>query len=120
MQTEITDEAAVIEIRDLSTRFGVYVVHAGVDLEVRRAELFALAGGSGSGKSTLLREMNLLQRPAPVRARYRFDGRALASRQSRSARLFRRPARPGTARTSVTTCHGAGMRTKVAGIGALD
>jgi phospholipid/cholesterol/gamma-HCH transport system ATP-binding protein len=39
------------------------VVHDGLDLEVRRAEIFAIVGGSGSGKSTLLREMILLQRP---------------------------------------------------------
>ena len=53
----------VIEISELSTRFGEHVVHAGIDLDVRRAEIFALIGGSGSGKSTLLREMILLQRP---------------------------------------------------------
>ena len=56
-------DEAVIEISKVSTRFGDHVVHAGVDLEVRRAEIFALIGGSGSGKSTLLREMILLQRP---------------------------------------------------------
>jgi phospholipid/cholesterol/gamma-HCH transport system ATP-binding protein len=39
-------------------------VHSAIDLEVRRAEVFALIGGSGSGKSTLLREMILLQRPS--------------------------------------------------------
>jgi phospholipid/cholesterol/gamma-HCH transport system ATP-binding protein len=38
-------------------------VHDGIDLDVRRAEIFALIGGSGSGKSTLLREMILLQKP---------------------------------------------------------
>jgi phospholipid/cholesterol/gamma-HCH transport system ATP-binding protein len=54
---------AVIEIRKVSTRFGDHVVHAGLDLEVRRSEIFALVGGSGSGKSTLLREMILLQQP---------------------------------------------------------
>jgi phospholipid/cholesterol/gamma-HCH transport system ATP-binding protein len=54
---------AVIEISKVSTRFGHHVVHSGLDLEVRRAEIFALVGGSGSGKSTLLREMILLQRP---------------------------------------------------------
>jgi len=54
---------AVIEIQKLSTRFGEHVVHADLDLEVRRKEIFALIGGSGSGKSTLLREMILLQRP---------------------------------------------------------
>ncbi|MEF8699682.1 MAG: ATP-binding cassette domain-containing protein [Candidatus Accumulibacter sp. UW20] len=39
-------------------------MHSSIDLEVRRAEVFALIGGSGSGKSTLLREMILLQRPS--------------------------------------------------------
>jgi phospholipid/cholesterol/gamma-HCH transport system ATP-binding protein len=54
---------AVIEISGLRTSFGEHVVHAGIDLQVRRGEIFALIGGSGSGKSTLLREMILLQRP---------------------------------------------------------
>jgi phospholipid/cholesterol/gamma-HCH transport system ATP-binding protein len=53
----------VIEMNQVSTRFGAHVVHSGIDLEVRRAEIFAVIGGSGSGKSTLLREMILLQRP---------------------------------------------------------
>jgi len=53
----------VIELRQVSTRFGAHVVHDGIDLAVRRAEIFALIGGSGSGKSTLLREMILLQKP---------------------------------------------------------
>ncbi len=61
-RAEPTDQS-VIEIRKLSTRFGDHVVHAELDLEVHRAEIFALIGGSGSGKSTLLREMILLQRP---------------------------------------------------------
>ena len=56
-------EDTVIEISQLSTRFGDHVVHAGLDLKVRRAEIFAVIGGSGAGKSTLLREMILLQRP---------------------------------------------------------
>ncbi len=53
----------VIEISKVSTRYGKHVVHAAIDLDVRRAEIFALVGGSGSGKSTLLREMILLQQP---------------------------------------------------------
>ena len=57
-----TDEV-VIEMRKVSTRFGDHVVHTDVNLDVRRAEIFALIGGSGSGKSTLLREMILLHRP---------------------------------------------------------
>ena len=57
------DDTPVIEISKVSTRYGEHVVHEGLDLEVRRAEIFALIGGSGSGKSTLLRQMILLQRP---------------------------------------------------------
>ncbi len=54
----------VIELRAVETRFGDHVVHKGVDLSVRRGEIFALIGGSGSGKSTLLREMILLHQPS--------------------------------------------------------
>jgi phospholipid/cholesterol/gamma-HCH transport system ATP-binding protein len=53
----------VVEIRALTTRFGDHVVHDALDLDIRRAETFAIVGGSGSGKSTLLREMILLHRP---------------------------------------------------------
>jgi phospholipid/cholesterol/gamma-HCH transport system ATP-binding protein len=63
MSTAAAVAESVIELRGVSTRFGEHVVHDGLDLEVRRAEIFALVGGSGSGKSTLLREMILLQRP---------------------------------------------------------
>ena len=63
MQSQAHTDEAVIEISKVSTRFGDHVVHAELDLEVRRAEIFAVIGGSGSGKSTLLREMILLQRP---------------------------------------------------------
>ena len=58
-----TSGDAVITMKQVSTRFGSHVVHSGVDLEVKRAEIFALIGGSGSGKSTLLREMILLHQP---------------------------------------------------------
>ena len=53
----------VLEMHRVVTRFGSHVVHIGIDLDVRRAEIFAVIGGSGSGKSTLLREMILLQTP---------------------------------------------------------
>ena len=53
----------VIAMSKVATRFGEHVVHTDVNIEIRRAEIFALIGGSGSGKSTLLREMILLHRP---------------------------------------------------------
>lgn len=53
----------VIDMQKVVTRFGSHVVHKGINLQVRRAEIFAVIGGSGSGKSTLLREMILLHTP---------------------------------------------------------
>ncbi len=53
----------VLLVQDVRTRFGTTVVHHGVSLEVRRGEVFALAGASGCGKSTLLREIIMLLRP---------------------------------------------------------
>jgi len=55
--------APMVELRDLTMRFGDRVIHEGLDLEVQRGEILAIVGGSGSGKTTLLREMVLLQQP---------------------------------------------------------
>jgi phospholipid/cholesterol/gamma-HCH transport system ATP-binding protein len=63
MPDQARSDEAVIEISKVSTSFGDHVVHADLDLTVRRSEIFAVVGGSGSGKSTLLREMILLHRP---------------------------------------------------------
>ena len=57
-------DSAVIEMRGIGTRFGSHVVHEGLDLDVRRGEVFAIVGGSGSGKTVLMREMIMLQAPS--------------------------------------------------------
>jgi len=62
--TDIKVTDCVIEMRNVSTRFGNNIVHTDINLTVNRAEIFAIIGGSGSGKSTLLREMILLQKPS--------------------------------------------------------
>ena len=54
----------VIEMRGVCTRFRDHAVHTDLDLDVRRGEILAIAGGSGSGKTVLMREMILLQRPS--------------------------------------------------------
>lgn len=54
----------VIEVRNVSTRFGRAVVHDNISLSVERGETFALAGGIGCGKSVLLREIIMLHRPS--------------------------------------------------------
>lgn len=54
---------AVIEVQDLTMRFGTKVVHENLSLSVYRGEILAIVGESGSGKSTIMREMVLLQTP---------------------------------------------------------
>lgn len=54
----------VIEVNELSTRFGDRWVHRDVNLAVREGEILALVGASGSGKTVLMREIIGLHRPA--------------------------------------------------------
>lgn len=61
------DVETVVAARDIHTRFGETVVHAGVDLELQRGEILAVIGGSGCGKSVLMRELLRLLRPTSGR-----------------------------------------------------
>jgi phospholipid/cholesterol/gamma-HCH transport system ATP-binding protein len=55
---------AIIEVRNLWTKFGRQVVHREVNLTVYRGEIISLVGGSGSGKTVLLRQILGLEQPA--------------------------------------------------------
>ncbi len=57
----------LVEIRDLSKRFGEIAAVDRVDLEVYPGELFAILGGSGSGKTTLLRLLAGFETPSAGR-----------------------------------------------------
>ncbi|MSO77048.1 MAG: ABC transporter ATP-binding protein [Alphaproteobacteria bacterium] len=46
--------AALLEVRDLSKRFGGFVALEGIDLDVNQGERLGLIGPNGSGKSTLV------------------------------------------------------------------
>ncbi|HXQ30939.1 MAG TPA: ATP-binding cassette domain-containing protein [Steroidobacteraceae bacterium] len=56
-----TTSDLVVAVRGIVNRFGTQVVHAGLDMEVRRGEIFGIVGGAGSGKSVLLRTILGLQ-----------------------------------------------------------
>ncbi|MFC4273598.1 amino acid ABC transporter ATP-binding protein [Achromobacter aloeverae] len=61
--------APMIEINNLSKRFGDHVVLKDISLRVRKGAVVAMIGPSGSGKSTLLRCINLLTMPDGGRIR---------------------------------------------------
>jgi phospholipid/cholesterol/gamma-HCH transport system ATP-binding protein len=60
----MTASQPVIRIEGLSTRFGDFVVHDDLSMEVRAGEIIALVGGSGAGKTTLLRQVLGLEKPS--------------------------------------------------------
>ena len=88
----------VVDVQGLVNRFGQQVVHDGLDMQVRRGEVFGIVGGSGSGKSVLLRTILGLRHPqAGV---VRVEGLDMSS-------LDGEPLRAAKARYGVTFQHGA-------------
>ncbi len=64
-------ENSVIEVTQLTKKFGALEVLKGVDLNVTQGEVLVIIGPSGSGKSTLLRCLNLLETPTSGTIVYR-------------------------------------------------
>jgi ABC-2 type transport system ATP-binding protein len=58
-----TAPALAIEARGLVKRFGANTAVAGLDLEVRRGEMYGLVGPDGAGKSTVIRLLCGLLKP---------------------------------------------------------
>jgi phospholipid/cholesterol/gamma-HCH transport system ATP-binding protein len=54
---------SILEIKNLTTKFGSQVVHNHLDLKVFDGEVLGIVGGSGSGKSVLLSYMIGLNKP---------------------------------------------------------
>ena len=57
------DAEIAIRVEGLRSEFDDNVVHDGLDLEVRKGEVFGLVGGSGAGKSVLLNSIIGLKTP---------------------------------------------------------
>ena len=53
----------IIEVENLTARYGNTTILENVSFRVCRGEIFMLLGGSGCGKSTLLKHLNGLLNP---------------------------------------------------------
>lgn len=53
----------VIEMREITKKFGDFVANDHINLEVRKGEIHALLGENGAGKSTLMNMLAGLLQP---------------------------------------------------------
>lgn len=60
----MTNQAPIIEIKNLSTNLGGTWIHRNLNLTINRGEVVGIVGGSGAGKTTLLRTILALTKPA--------------------------------------------------------
>ena len=60
----------MLEVRNLSVRYGAYTALHGVNLVVNSGEIVVLLGANGAGKSSLFRTLSGLQRPSDGDAVY--------------------------------------------------
>jgi branched-chain amino acid transport system ATP-binding protein len=63
----------LLEVHDLTLRFGAITAFEGVSFDVRRGELFAVIGPNGAGKSSLFNALSRVY--APDAGKVRLDGR---------------------------------------------
>jgi len=78
------DEAPAIALRGVAKHYGAVRAVDGVDLDVRRGEVFGLIGHNGAGKSTLFKMM--LGLVAPSAGEIRIHGVAVGGRDARAMR----------------------------------
>jgi len=78
----------IVVARGIVNRFRSQLVHGGLDMEVRKGEIFGVVGGSGSGKSVLLRTILGLQTPRA--GTVEIEGRDLARLRGEELRAVKR------------------------------
>ena len=66
---EAPGSEAAISLHGLTKRFGDLVAVDGVDLEIKKGELFGLLGPNGAGKSTIIKMLTTMLKPSGGEAR---------------------------------------------------
>jgi phospholipid/cholesterol/gamma-HCH transport system ATP-binding protein len=82
------DRETIIEVRGLKNSFGEQVIHDGLELSVKRGEIFGVVGGSGTGKSVLMRSIIGLQ--SPQAGEIEVFGEPMVGRDEEEAKHVRR------------------------------
>ncbi|MCX5888782.1 MAG: ATP-binding cassette domain-containing protein [Deltaproteobacteria bacterium] len=81
------DKIPVIEVENLTARFGDDTIFAGVSFQVFKGEILVILGGSGCGKTTLLKHLIGLYRPPT--GRILINGVDVNSRSAKKLRKLR-------------------------------
>jgi ABC-type Fe3+/spermidine/putrescine transport system ATPase subunit len=81
---------ALLELQNVTRRYGKVEALAGASLKIDRGEIVGLLGPSGAGKTTILRMAGLLE--APTSGRVVFDGQTARADKNESLALRRRMA----------------------------
>jgi phospholipid/cholesterol/gamma-HCH transport system ATP-binding protein len=82
-----TEKAPVIEVKNLTARYGHRTIFQNVNFTVHHGEILVVLGGSGCGKSTLLRHLVGLNHP--YKGKVSIDGINVNSPDERQLRRLR-------------------------------
>jgi len=69
--------APLLELRNVTSSYGMVPVLHGIDLDIRQGEIVALIGANGAGKTTLM--MTIFGRPRASEGHIHFQGRDITS-----------------------------------------
>lgn len=83
-----SDQKPIIQVENLTARFGDRTIFQNVSFTVRRGEILVILGGSGCGKSTLLKHMIGLYQP--YAGRVLIDGIDVNTEDERELNQLRR------------------------------
>jgi ABC-2 type transport system ATP-binding protein len=59
---------SVVEVRNLTKRFGAFTAVDGISFDIGRGEILGLLGPNGAGKTTTFQMMLGLSHPVPARS----------------------------------------------------
>src|SRR4030042_1911579 len=69
----MSDETAMIKVKNLSRRFNGFTAVDYISLEIKKGEIFAFLGPNGAGKSTTIKMLTTLLKPTS--GKMRIDGK---------------------------------------------